>query len=115
MENEVKARLDEEIKTQIEYLSSNQTLNVDDEAMEHLETLHKMRIEELRVEAERERLNSEKKNQTIKHVLEALGIVLPLSFYAYWMRRGFKFEETGAFTSTTFRSLFNRFRPTGKN
>lgn len=41
-------------------------------------------------------------------------IVLPLIFYATWMKKGFKFEETGTYTSTTFRGLFNRFRPTKK-
>lgn len=43
-----------------------------------------------------------------------LGIGLPLAFYAYWMGKGFKFEETGTFTSTTFRGLINCFRPTKK-
>lgn len=41
-------------------------------------------------------------------------IVLPLMFYATWMRRGFKFEETGTFTSTTFKGLFNKFKTTKK-
>ena len=35
-------------------------------------------------------------------------------FYAAWMKRGFKFEENGTYTSTTFRGLFNRFKPTKK-
>ena len=41
-------------------------------------------------------------------------IGLPLVFYAVWMKRGFEFEESGAYTSTTFRGLFNRFKPTKK-
>ena len=41
-------------------------------------------------------------------------IGLPLIFYAIWMDRGFKFEESGAYTSSTFRNLFNRFKPTKK-
>lgn len=44
--------------------------------------------------------------------LMAAEIILPMMFYACWMRRGFKFEETGTFTSTTFRNLFNNFKPT---
>jgi hypothetical protein len=39
-------------------------------------------------------------------------LVLPLMFYGIWMRRGFKFEESGVYSSTTFRNLFSRFRPT---
>lgn len=45
---------------------------------------------------------------------EIAGIVLPLMFYGRWMAKGLKFEETGTFTSTTFRNLFTRFKPTGK-
>lgn len=46
--------------------------------------------------------------------IAAAEIVLPLVFYAAWMRKGFKFEETGTFTSTTFRGLFGKFKPTKK-
>lgn len=46
--------------------------------------------------------------------IEIAGIVLPLIFYGVWMKKGFQFEENGTFTSTTFRGLFNRFRPTKK-
>lgn len=41
-------------------------------------------------------------------------LVLPLVCYNIWMNRGFKFEESGSFTSTTFKNLLNRFRPTKK-
>lgn len=41
-------------------------------------------------------------------------LVLPLIFYGIWMNKGFKFEETGSFTSTTFKSLLNRLKPTRK-
>lgn len=46
--------------------------------------------------------------------IAAAELILPLAFYAVWMKRGFKFEETGAFTSTTFRNLFNQFKPKKK-
>ena len=44
--------------------------------------------------------------------IAAAELVLPLMFYGIWMRRGFKFEESGVYSSTTFRNLFSRFRPT---
>lgn len=44
----------------------------------------------------------------------AVELVVPLIFYGIWMNKGFKFEETGTFTSSTFKGLFNRFRPTKK-
>lgn len=40
------------------------------------------------------------------------GIVLPLSLYATWLERGMKFEETGSFTSSTFRGFFGKLKPT---
>lgn len=46
--------------------------------------------------------------------MAAAELVLPLMFYGVWMRRGFKFEQDGTFTSQTFRGLFSRFRPTKK-
>lgn len=62
----------------------------------------------------RDQLAEQVKDRYFKLGMEAAGIILPLVFYAAWMKRGFKFEETGTYTSTTFRGLFNRFRPTKK-
>lgn len=62
----------------------------------------------------RDQLAEQIKDRYFKLGVEVAGIILPLMFYATWMKRGFKFEETGTYTSTTFRGLFNRFRPTGK-
>ena len=50
----------------------------------------------------------------IKLGAEIAGIVLPLMFYGRWMKKGFEFEQTGKFSSDTFRGLFMKFRPTGK-
>ena len=47
----------------------------------------------------------------IKYSLEVAGIVLPMCFYSHWMRKGFEFERTGTYCSTTFRGLFNKFNP----
>lgn len=62
----------------------------------------------------KDQLAEQVKDRYFKLGIEAAGIILPLIFYATWMRKGFKFEETGTYTSTTFRGLFNRFRPTKK-
>ncbi len=37
-------------------------------------------------------------------------LVIPLIFSGIWMKRGFKFEETGTYTSNTFKWLFGKFR-----
>lgn len=74
---------------------------------------------ELDKQAREEQFKKDQLAEQIKDRYFKLGIgvaeiVLPLIFYATWMKRGFKFEETGTYTSTTFRGLFNRFRPTKK-
>lgn len=71
-------------------------------------------------EADRDREETFQKRQAMDQMIDrcvrtgvAVGeLVLPLIFYGIWMNRGFKFEETGSFTSTTFKNLLNRFRPT---
>lgn len=58
--------------------------------------------------------NEQMKDRYFKVGIAAAELLIPLMFYGIWMRKGFKFEETGTYTSTTFRGLFNRFRPTKK-
>lgn len=68
----------------------------------------------LEEEFKRNQLSEQAKDRYLRLGIEVAGLILPLMFYASWMKKGFKFEETGAYTSTTFRGLFNRFRPTKK-
>lgn len=110
-------------------------------AIQNLAALHKLRIEEIKAQTEadekmeRRKMDSEKyktelaasareeefqtrqaRDQVIDRCVKtgvAIGeLVLPLICYGIWMNKGFKFEENGSFTSTTFKNLLNRFRPT---
>ena len=54
---------------------------------------------------------NQKWDRRIKYGLDAASIGLPLLFYGIWMKQGFRFEETGTYTSQTFRSLFGKFSP----
>jgi hypothetical protein len=169
--NEIKSLLNEEIKNEIQDLSTLQLGSEEkSRAIDDLTKLYKLRIEETKCELdydekydrrimeanknrseyelkEKQLTNEEvlktreldlKEGQTaadleacdreeqlkrdqmkadvwdryLKLGIEIIGIGLPLIFYASWMRRGFKFEETGTYTSTTFKGLFNRFKPT---
>ena len=135
MDEEIKNLLDEEIKSQINTISG---MDVDDEnyskAIDSLVKLHKLRIEEtksitdsenlaykretdgetckLNEEIRQEQLSEQKKDRYIRIGLDVAGLLVPIMFYSAWMRKGFKFEETGTFTSTTFRGLFGHFKPT---
>ena len=57
------------------------------------------------------KLSEQKKDRYFNLGIKALEISLPLVFYAVWMKAGFKFEQEGVFTSTTFKELFKNFRP----
>ena len=65
-------------------------------------------------EMKRNQLSEQIKDRYFRLGIAAAELMIPLMFYGIWMKRGFKFEETGTYTSTTFRGLFNRFRPTKK-
>lgn len=130
MDENMKDLLNEEIKTQIRSLSEfeigSQEMGA---AIDDLVKLYKLDLEERRVEND---AKEKEKNREIEDIskkvqaeaqrvdrfinvgIAAAEIILPLIFYGVWMRRGFKFEENGTYTSTTFRNLFNRFRPTKK-
>lgn len=130
MDEEIKDLLGEEIKTEIRDLSTLEPGSKEKStAIDDLAKLYRLRIEETKNEWDfnekydtRESDNILKKDQLGEQIkdryfrlgLEAAGIILPMIFYAAWMKRGFRFEETGTYTSTTFRGLFNRFKPTKK-
>ena len=130
MNEEIKDLLAEEIKTEIRNLSTLEPGSKEKStAIDNLVKLYKLRIEETKNEWDfNEKYNAHESDKQFKKAqleeqvkdryfrlgVEAAGIILPLIFYGIWMRKGFKFEETGTFTSTTFRGLFNRFRLTKK-
>lgn len=133
MDEEIKTMLGEEIKKGIKDLSSLAPGSKEKSAaIEDLTKLYKLKIEEGKNELSymekydqgiiSDRDYEDKKAQLVEETKEryfrlgiaAAEIVLPLIFYAAWMKSGLKFEETGTYTSTTFRGLFNRFKPTKK-
>lgn len=128
MDEQIKELLGGEIKGEIEKLSTLEPGSEEhSKAVENLAKLYRLKIDEAKnewdyavkyeaQESEERHRQTQKEEQAkdryFKLSIEAAGLILPLMFYASWMRKGFKFEETGAFTSGTFRNLFNHFRPT---
>lgn len=131
MTNEIRNLLEDEIKREIVGLSDlplgskEKSAAVDDVVKLYRTTIeedkNKTDSNERRCERENEerikwsQFSEEAKSRRFRLCFDAASLIAPLIFYAHWMRKGFEFEKNGAFTSTTFRSLFNRFRPTGKN
>lgn len=134
---EIKKLLDDAIETEINNLNSASDTDEKSEVIKNLAALHKLRIEEIKTETEieerSERRIMDKENHAndvnlkevqlhentldryVKVGIAAAELVLPLMFYGVWMKRGLRFEETGTFTSQTFKNLFNRFKPTRKS
>lgn len=84
--------------------------------------LYKLGLEESKqdneIEAQFAKLNNEAIEQRsskiwngVKYGLEAAAIVIPAAVSLIFMKKGFKFEETGSYTSTTFRNMFSNFKP----
>ena len=51
-------------------------------------------------------------DRLIKIGSEIAKVAVPIIFYNVWMNKGFRFEETGTYTSNTFKNLFSKFKPT---
>lgn len=110
----------DERRLDIEDQHQDRRLDIDEKKLDEDTSAHKLeqefemdrRLCEEQMRAEQ--LKEQKKDRLVKCIIAGVELVLPLAFYAAWMKRGLKFEETGTFTSTTFKGLFNKFRPTKK-
>lgn len=131
MNKEIIELMEREIITLIKELSMHQpgTKEFDDitKAIDALyATLNKeksLMLEEVKIQNDAEskfrdsqlQRNVNKDNKifsAIKCGIDLAGITLPLIFYGIWMNRGLEFEKEGSFTSTTFKGLFGKFKPT---
>ena len=61
---------------------------------------------------EKKRYWKDKVFDGLKIGVELTGIIAPIIFYGIWLNKGFKFEEEGTITSSTFKGLINKFKPT---
>ena len=129
--------LNEEIADEIKALFELEAgSNEKSAAIEDLTKLYKLRIEENKSswdaddkynrrimdeksndkddEIKQKQLEEQVKDRYFKVGIAAAELMIPLMFYGIWMNKGFKFEETGTITSSTFKGLINRFKPTKK-
>lgn len=136
-EKTIEELLSEEIAAQIQSLSELDSGSKEKSAaVDDLTKLYKLRIEENKSvwdadeKYNRRMMDNEsstdekdfKERQIAEQVkdryfrvgIAAAELLIPLMCYGVWMNKGFKFEETGTYTSSTFKGLINRFRPTKK-
>lgn len=109
---ETKSELDAEDKRSRRTLESEANVRENEIKKSQLDEQIKADVQD--EQYKRSQLDEQVKDRYFKLGIAAAELLIPLMFYGIWMRKGFKFEETGTYTSTTFRGLFNRFRPTKK-
>ena len=109
---ETKSELDAEDKRSRRTLESEANVRENEIKKSQLDEQIKADVQD--EQYKRSQLDEQVKDRYFKLGIAAAELLIPLMFYGIWMRKGFKFEVTGTYTSTTFRGLFNRFRPTKK-
>ena len=109
---ETKSELDAEDKRSRRTLESEANVRENEIKKSQLDEQIKADVQD--EQYKRSQLDEQVKDRYFKPGIAAAELLIPIMFYGIWMRKGFKFEETGTYTSTTFRGLFNRFRPTKK-
>ena len=109
---ETKSELDAEDKRSRRTLESEANVRENEIKKSQLDEQIKADVQD--EQYKRSQPDEQVKDRYFKLGIAAAELLIPIMFYGIWMRKGFKFEETGTYTSTTFRGLFNRFRPTKK-
>lgn len=121
MENKVRELLDEVIIDKVESLKNLQG-DERDKAIEELANIHKMRIEEEKIEVSRTESENEKqlklderKSQNLNQWVN-IGIQAGLTIgswiaFTLWQRSEQKFEQTGTPSTPIFRNLLSRMTP----
>ena len=111
----------EEKRTMVEYLVKLNSIQTERKEVKRKETeleLKRLELEDkIEVQSDdkvyKEVLVKREMLQTfVKGGIEVFGVVAPIMFYSAWMKRGLRFEETGTYTSQTFKGLFGKFKPT---
>lgn len=111
-----KLKLEDE-KLRIEEKEKTERLRLEEEKLkiEENEKIERLRLEEEKLEVEKQanstQIRENFKDRIVKICIAGAEIILPLAAYIWLAAKGFKFEETGTFTSSTFKGLFGLFKP----
>lgn len=119
MNTDLKELLEAKIEAELNALDSySPTTEEHYHVVENVVKLYKLKTDEDKalMEDREKEIQTERQNlvDCVKLGAEIAGVILPLIFYCYWMNKGLKFEETGSFTSDTFRGLIRWFKPVKK-
>lgn len=117
--DQTKDMLERQIQVEIEKISVMEDGSEEkSRAIEGINKLYRLMIDQEKNESdvaiEEIKTNTQTWLDRAKVVVDVVAIVVPIGFYGIWMGRGFKFEETGTYTSKTFQGLTKFFKPTKK-
>ena len=119
MNEELRQKLEKEISDSLDEIA-NLGIGTEEykKALHNFSELHNLKLEEDKLLVDKqdkcEQINGNSLDRKIRIGIVAAELLVPIIFYSIWMKRGFEFEKEGTYTSTTFRGLFNRFKPTMK-
>lgn len=106
---EIKTMLDEQIKHDLEEISKQK---VGDEkrqnAIDQVNDLHRMRIDELKLEQESEARERERKTKT---KLDVAGLIVPNALLGTSLVMGFIIEKYGVISGKTFERVLRFIKP----
>lgn len=127
--NDIQTMLDEEYERTLQTVSEMRTGSEEAKwALQKLSELHKQRIAERKASDEsylqveeltlkqadvtlkKEQLAEGRKDRWFRVVLDGAAMLIPTAASCYWMAKGLRFEETGAFTSKTGQWLSSHLR-----
>lgn len=83
------------------------------EAVNNLEKLYKLKIEESNKAMEIAKIKDAKIDRAIRVIIAGCELMIPLIFYGRWVKLGYETEGKGEIiTSATLRGLTKHFKPT---
>ena len=92
-------------------LQSNVELENRKNNINHEKNNEDVRLKETEISNDVNKTSKDIVISVVKIGVEVIAIALPIMHNNSWMKRGFKFEETGTYTSNTFKNMFSKFKP----
>ena len=100
--------LNDLVQAEIQRISELEEGEEKNQAIENLGKLYRMKNEDEKIQSDLKKKDHDWVDIALRIGLTVFQVGAPLIFYAGFLKSGFKFEETGAYSSFTFRNLLNR-------
>lgn len=117
--DQIQELLENELVSQFETLSELEPGTEErSRVIDDISTLYKLRLTEKESDESQQQkkreMKAQMKDRWTRIGMAAMELILPLTFYGAWVNKGLRFEESGTFTSQTFRNLIGKLKPMKK-